>query len=68
MQCDLGMVDETLEKLVKKIDIKITYPRTRILNVIFKTRASGKINNYTRQGLIQWDIGMSVAPDPAFIA
>ena len=46
MQRDMGMIDKTLEELVEKIDIEVTYPCTRIFNMILKTRSSGKIDDH----------------------
>ena len=65
MQCDLGMVDKTLKKFVKKINIKFTDAGARIIRVILKPRPPGKVDDYPRQGFVERDIGMSVAAHSA---
>jgi len=46
MQCDLGMIDKTLEKLMDKIDIKITDSCTRVFSMILQSGPSRKIYNH----------------------
>lgn len=66
MQSHPGVVDESLEKLVKQIDVKRTDHAARKKNVITQTRTAGKIHHDPRQSFIQRHIGMAVT-DYAFL-
>ena len=67
VQSYIGMVDKALKKLVEQIDIKFTDTGTLELDVVFHTRATGKIDDHPRQCFIQRHIGMAIAYDAFFI-
>ena len=62
------VVDEPLEEFVEKIDIEIPDPRTRKIHVKLETGPSRTVDDHPRQRLIERDVSMAVAPDPALVA
>ena len=68
MQGHLGVVNEALKKFTKQVYIKITNARPWKFNTIFQTRTTGKIDDHTGQGFIQWHIGMTITTKSRLIA
>ncbi len=67
VQCNRGVIAESLEKLVQQIHIKITNACTRIHGMVFKPWTPGEVDNNTRQCLIKRHIGMPVATNAALV-
>src|ERR1035437_3546688 len=68
VQAYLGVIDETLEKFMDEVDVEIPNQGTNIFHPILQTRATGKIHHHSRQGLIQRNIGMTIAHDAPLVA
>lgn len=68
MQGHPGMVDQTLEKFMDKIDIELADHRPRERHVIFHTRTTRKVDDDTGQRLIERDVTVAVTSQPFFIA
>ncbi len=67
VQGNEGVIDETLEKLAKQVDVESANDGAREVGVVFQPRPPGKIDHHPRQRLIQRNVGMAVAADAGLV-
>ena len=67
VQGNLGVIDKTLEKLEKQVDVKTAYSCPGKRNIVFQPRSPGEIDDHPRQGLIQRHVGVAVSENSFFI-
>jgi len=68
MQGDAGMIDEALEEFTGQINIEVADTLTREIHIEFQPRAPGKIDNHSRECLIERHIGVTITAQTFFIA